>query len=59
VVLNKIDLAPYVEFSMNALREGIARLNAGVKLFELSCRTGEGIGPWAEWLAALVRARKS
>jgi hydrogenase nickel incorporation protein HypB len=55
VVLNKIDLAPYVDFKLDALRQGIARLNQRAKVFELSCRTGEGVTPWAEWLESLWR----
>jgi hydrogenase nickel incorporation protein HypB len=50
VVLNKIDLAPYVEFKRDALREGVVRLNPRAAMFELSCRTGEGIAAWADWL---------
>jgi hydrogenase nickel incorporation protein HypB len=50
VVLNKIDLAPYVDFKRDAMREAVVRLNQRATIFELSCRTGEGIGAWAEWL---------
>ena len=50
VVLNKIDLAPYVDFKRDAMREGIVRLNPRATIFELSCRTGEGIAMWADWL---------
>jgi len=50
VVLNKIDLAPYVDFKRDVMREGIVHLNPRATIFELSCRTGEGIGTWAEWL---------
>jgi hydrogenase nickel incorporation protein HypB len=57
VVLNKIDLAPYVEFNLEAMRQGIARLNQKAKVFELSCRTGEGVAAWAEWLESLWRTQ--
>ncbi len=57
VVLNKIDLAPYVEFSLDAMRQGIARLNPRANIFELSCRTGEGVAPWAEWLKSLWQGK--
>ena len=50
VVLNKIDLAPYVDFKRDAMREGVVRLNPRATLFELSCRTGEGVTAWADWL---------
>lgn len=58
VVLNKIDLAPYVDFKLEAMRQGIVRLNPMAKLFELSCRTGEGVKKWAEWLESQWKAQK-
>ena len=57
VVLNKIDLAPYVDFKRDAMREGIVRLNPRATIFELSCRTGEGIAMWADWLESRWRDR--
>jgi hydrogenase nickel incorporation protein HypB len=55
VVLNKIDLAPYVDFKRDAMREGVVRLNPTATIFELSCRTGEGIAAWADWLESQWR----
>jgi len=57
VVLNKIDLAPYVDFKLGAMRQGVERLNQRAKIFELSCRTGEGIPAWMEWLESLWRSK--
>jgi len=57
VVLNKIDLAPYVDFKLDAMRQGVERLNQRAKIFELSCRTGEGIPMWIEWLESLWRSK--
>ncbi len=54
VVLNKLDLAPYVPFDRAAFRGLVAGLNAKAPIFELSCSTGEGLAAWAEWLVALV-----
>ncbi len=50
VVINKMDLAPYVDFDLKALREAIRGLNRDAAIFEVSCRTGEGIDRWADWL---------
>ena len=58
VVLNKIDLAPYVDFNLDALRQGVRGLNQGATIFELSCRTGEGIAPWVNWLEGQRQAEK-
>jgi hydrogenase nickel incorporation protein HypB len=57
VVLNKIDLAPYVEFKLDAMRKGIAGMNRKAKFFKVSCRTGDGIDAWADWLEAQWRAK--
>lgn len=60
VVINKIDLLPYVPFRMDFFKEGIEALNPGVVQFELSCRTGEGLHSWFEWLVSEVaEARKA
>ena len=55
VVLNKIDLLPYVDFGIDAMRQGVSSLNPEAPLFEVSCRTGEGVEGWAEWLGSLAR----
>lgn len=50
VVLNKTDLKPYVDFDSRAFVKGIRSLNDTVPIFEVSCRTGEGIRELADWL---------
>ena len=54
VVLNKLDLAPYVSFDREAFRRLLQGLNPQAPLFELSCATGEGLEPWGIWLQALA-----
>ncbi|MEJ2598174.1 MAG: hydrogenase nickel incorporation protein HypB [Anaerolineales bacterium] len=54
LVLNKIDLLPYVPFDMDYYLRGVEVLNPGVETFNLSCRTGEGLEAWIEWLLAQV-----
>jgi hydrogenase nickel incorporation protein HypB len=51
LVLNKIDLKPYVRFDEAYFRRGVEMLNPGVAYFQLSCQTGEGVAAWAAWLA--------
>ena len=55
LIVNKIDLLPYVEFNMDYFRRGVEMLNPGVVTFPISCRTGEGIDRWADWLAGKMR----
>ncbi len=50
LVINKIDLLPYVNFRMDYFERGVQVLNPGVTTFPLSCTTGEGIDAWADWL---------
>jgi len=50
VVVNKIDLAPHLDFDRQAFRRLVTGLNPRAALFELSCRTGEGLSDWAAWL---------
>jgi len=52
LVLNKIDLKPYVRFDEAYFREGVRMLNPDLAFFPLSCETGEGVAQWAEWLAS-------
>jgi hydrogenase nickel incorporation protein HypB len=57
VVLNKVDLAPYVEFDLDAFRSGVRAVNAQAPLFEVSCKTGSGIEDWAAWLQSRAHNR--
>jgi hydrogenase nickel incorporation protein HypB len=50
LVLNKVDLMPYVDFDLDAFRTAVRALNADAPLFEVSCKTGQGIEAWADWL---------
>ncbi|MGA9532742.1 MAG: hydrogenase nickel incorporation protein HypB [Anaerolineales bacterium] len=56
LVINKIDLLPYVEFDMDYFRRGVEILNPGLRTFPLSCRTGDGVGDWLEWLDSQLPA---
>jgi hydrogenase nickel incorporation protein HypB len=50
LVLNKIDLLPYVPFDMDYFLRGVEVLNPGIATFKLSCSTGEGLDAWLGWL---------
>jgi hydrogenase nickel incorporation protein HypB len=54
LVINKIDLLPYLDFDLDYFKQGVAILNPGVTTFEVSCKTGEGIPAWADWLVDQV-----
>ena len=55
LLVNKIDYLDSSDFDLHAFRERVLRLNPGIKIFEVSCRTGQGIAAWADWLLHEVR----
>jgi len=58
MVLNKIDLLPYVDFDTARARAFAVKLNRDLKIFELSCRSGEGLAQWYGWLREQCAAKK-
>lgn len=56
LVINKIDLLPYVPFDMDYFRRGVEVLSPGLVTFPLSCRTGEGLDNWIEWILRQAKA---
>lgn len=54
LILNKVDLLPYVDFDVDYFRRGIKALNPDAAFFSLSCKTGEGVTDWTAWLQAQI-----
>ena len=52
IVLNKMDLMPYIRFDLAAFYERVRGLNPDVKIFPVSCTTGQGLQAWVDWLAS-------
>ncbi len=52
MVLNKIDLLPYVPFQMELAREYARRVQPDIEIVDVSCATGEGLDRWRAWLEA-------
>ncbi len=50
IVLNKMDLIALVDFDQAQFYESVRALNREAPIFEVSCRTGAGLGAWAAWL---------
>ena len=55
LIINKIDLLPYVDFDMDYFRRVVEMLNPGVVTFPISCRSGEGVDRWVGWLSERIR----
>lgn len=56
VIVNKMDLLPYVDFDIGAFRCSITGLNPKAEIFELSSKTGEGIERWCSWILEQAKA---
>ena len=59
VVINKIDLLPYVPFDIAKARENARKVHPGVEIIEVSCTTGQGMDSWIGWLKQRRDAAKS
>ncbi len=50
MIINKIDLLPYVDSDLARLKGNALRINPELTVFETSAKTGAGIGQWCDWL---------
>ncbi len=50
LIINKIDLIPYVNCDMSTLKKNALQINPALQIFEVSCFTGAGIPEWCTWL---------
>jgi hydrogenase nickel incorporation protein HypB len=56
LVLNKIDVLGAFDFDVEYFRRGVEALNPGLAFFPLSCKSGEGLAAWLDWVRQGVRA---
>lgn len=54
LIINKTDLLPYIDFDMDYFRQGVEMLNPGLTTFAVSCKTGEGLEGWLDWLKSRI-----
>jgi hydrogenase nickel incorporation protein HypB len=59
MLLNKIDLLPHVDFSMDRASRFARRLNAELLVLPVSGRNGEGLAAWYAWLRKAVQAKQA
>jgi hydrogenase nickel incorporation protein HypB len=55
LVLNKMDVLAAFDFDVEYFRRGVETLNPGLAFFPLSCKTGEGMNDWLNWLQGQVQ----
>jgi hydrogenase nickel incorporation protein HypB len=58
LVINKMDLLPYVDFDLPALKKSVRKLRPGITFIEMSARTGDGVDKWVAWLEQKLRSRR-
>jgi hydrogenase nickel incorporation protein HypB len=54
LIINKIDLLPFVNCNLAVLKRNALQINPSLKVFETSCTTQTGIPEWCEWLKRQV-----
>jgi len=59
VLINKIDLKPYLDFDIDAFQKTVTGLNPKVRIFPISCQTGEGLEAWFSWLETGIKDKKN
>jgi len=59
VLINKIDLLPYLKFGTGGFSQAIKGINAEVEIFQISCATSQGIEQWVSWLLTQMSRRQS
>lgn len=55
LLVNKIDLLPHIDCNINRIHDTCRQLNPQQKVFDVSCRTSQGLEAWVDWLEAWVK----
>jgi len=59
LLINKMDLLPYVDCSVEKIRNDSLQINPDLTIFQVSCKTGEGLKDWYTWLRERVIENKA
>ena len=59
LVINKMDLLPYIAFDLDYFGQGVEVLNPNLLTFPVSCKTGEGLDSWLDWLISKTLDKRS
>lgn len=57
LIINKIDLLPYLNCDITALRNNALSINPNLKIFEISCISDKGISNWIDWLEEKIKSK--
>ena len=59
LLINKIDLLPHVDCSVEKIKEDSLKINPDLAIFEISCKTGEGIEDWYNWVRERAKDKEA
>jgi hydrogenase nickel incorporation protein HypB len=59
LLINKTDLLPYVDCSVDKIKEDALKINPDLAIFEISCKTGEGLEDWYDWIREKARDKEA
>ncbi len=54
LLLNKMDLLPHLDIDIDRLKTTALRINPNLKVFEVSCKTGQGLQQWVDYLVSII-----
>jgi hydrogenase nickel incorporation protein HypB len=58
LLINKMDLMPYVSFDLQKAKSDALKCNPNLKIFEVSCKTNEGLSAWLRWITDRIEQFK-
>lgn len=59
LIINKMDLLPFTNFNLAAARESALQINPYLEIFEVSCKDGQGLDAWTDWLKLQIGRRSA
>lgn len=59
LLINKTDLLPYVDCNVKRIKEDALKINPDLAIFEISCKTGEGLEDWYNWIRQRARDKEA
>jgi hydrogenase nickel incorporation protein HypB len=58
LIINKIDLVPYLDCNLEVMKKNALSINPQLKIFEVSCKTNEGLDKWTDWIQTELNSRR-
>jgi len=59
LLINKIDLLPYLDVSIDNIKKEALKVNPDLTIFDVSCKTGQGLEAWYAWLKDKIKKRST